>query len=92
VTGTITVANIIAGAAATQQLVAGDFFAVITAIRAGAAYANVQTTIRRVGRYAARSEPSPNNRSDRVRHPHGDPPDAGPGVEPGAVRVQGAIV
>ena len=45
VTGTITAANIIAGATATQQLVAGDFFAVITAIRAGAAYANVQMTI-----------------------------------------------
>jgi hypothetical protein len=45
VTGTITAANIIAGATATQQLVAGDFFSVITAIRAGAAYANVQTTI-----------------------------------------------
>ncbi len=44
VTGTITAANVIAGATATQQLVAGDLAAVVTAIRAGAAYANVHTT------------------------------------------------
>jgi CHRD domain len=44
VTGTITTANVIAGATATQQLVAGDIAAVIAAIRAGAAYANVHTT------------------------------------------------
>ena len=44
VSGTITAANVIAGATATQQLVAGDLAAVVTAIRAGAAYANVHTT------------------------------------------------
>jgi len=44
VSGTITPANVIAGATGTQQLVAGDLGAVITAIRAGAAYANVHTT------------------------------------------------
>jgi CHRD domain len=44
VTGTITAANVIAGATPSQQLVAGDLAAVITAIRAGAAYANVHTT------------------------------------------------
>ena len=44
VTGTITAANVIAGSTTTQQLVAGDLAAVITAIRAGAAYANVHTT------------------------------------------------
>jgi CHRD domain len=44
VTGTITTANVIAGATATQQLVAGDLAAVIAAIRSGAAYANVHTT------------------------------------------------
>jgi len=44
VSGTITAANVIAGATATQQLAAGDLAAVITAIRAGAAYANVHTT------------------------------------------------
>jgi CHRD domain len=45
VSGTITTANVIAGATATQQLAAGDLAAVIAAIRAGAAYANVHTTI-----------------------------------------------
>ena len=45
VAGTITMANVIAGATATQQLAAGDLAAVIAAIRAGAAYANVHTTI-----------------------------------------------
>src|SRR5262252_3875818 len=44
VSRTITAANVIAGSTATQQLVAGDLGAVITAIRAGAAYANVHTT------------------------------------------------
>jgi hypothetical protein len=44
VTGTITAANVIAGGTASQQLKAGDLSAVITAIRAGAAYANVHTT------------------------------------------------
>ena len=43
VTGTITAANVIAGSTA-QQLKAGDLDAVITAIRAGMAYANVHTT------------------------------------------------
>ena len=45
VTGTITAANVIAGATASQQLQAGDLAAVITAIRAGAAYANVHTNL-----------------------------------------------
>jgi CHRD domain len=45
VTGTITAANVIAGSMAPQQLEAGDLAAVITAIRAGAAYANVHTSI-----------------------------------------------
>jgi hypothetical protein len=44
VTGTITAANVIAGSTTSQQLVAGDLAAVITAIRAGSAYANVHTT------------------------------------------------
>ena len=44
VSGTITAANVIAGSTPTQQLVAGDITAVIAAIRAGAAYANVHTT------------------------------------------------
>jgi len=44
VSGTITAANVIAGSTTTQQLQAGDLSAVITAIRAGAAYANVHTT------------------------------------------------
>jgi len=47
VSGTITAANVIAGSMAPQQLSAGDFAAVVDAIRAGAAYANVH------------SEPSP---------------------------------
>ena len=45
VTGKITAANVIAGATATQQFQAGDLAAVITAIRAGAAYANVHTSL-----------------------------------------------
>jgi hypothetical protein len=45
VTGRITAANVIAGATASQQLAAGDLAAVITAIRAGAAYANVHTNL-----------------------------------------------
>jgi len=45
VTGTITPANVIAGAMAPQQLAAGDLAAVSAAIRAGAAYANVHTTV-----------------------------------------------
>jgi hypothetical protein len=44
VSGTITVANVIAGSIAPQQLAAGDLAAVVDAIRAGAAYANVHTT------------------------------------------------
>jgi hypothetical protein len=44
VTGTITSANVIAGAA-TQQLVAKDLTSVLTAIQAGAAYANVHTAV-----------------------------------------------
>jgi len=44
VSGAITAANVIAGATASQQLAAGDLAAVVTAIRAGAAYANVHTT------------------------------------------------
>jgi hypothetical protein len=45
VTGTITAANVIAGSQAPQQLAAGDLAAVVTAIRAGATYANVHTTL-----------------------------------------------
>jgi len=45
VTGTITAANVIAGATASQQLKAADLDAVIAALRAGAAYANVHTTL-----------------------------------------------
>jgi len=45
VTGTITAANVIAGATASQQLAAEDLAAVLTAIRAGAAYANVHTNV-----------------------------------------------
>jgi len=45
VSGTISAANVIAGATASQQLKAGDLSAVITAIRAGMAYANVHTTL-----------------------------------------------
>src|SRR4030095_7507767 len=44
VSGTITAANVVAGGTASQQLKAGDLAAIITAIRAGAAYANVHTT------------------------------------------------
>jgi CHRD domain-containing protein len=44
VSGEITTANVIAGATTSQQLAAGDLAAVIAAIRAGAAYANVHTT------------------------------------------------
>ena len=45
VTGRVTAANVIAGSQAPQQLNAGDFAAVVTAIRAGAAYANVHSVL-----------------------------------------------
>ena len=45
VSGTITAANVIAGNTTSQQLAAGDLAAVIAAIRAVAAYANVHTTL-----------------------------------------------
>jgi CHRD domain len=45
VTGTITAANVIAGSMPAQQLAAGDLAAVLSAIRAGAAYANVHTDL-----------------------------------------------
>ncbi|HLB77461.1 MAG TPA: CHRD domain-containing protein, partial [Candidatus Dormibacteraeota bacterium] len=44
-TGTITAADVVAGATASQQLTAGDLDAVIAAMRAGTAYANVHTTL-----------------------------------------------
>jgi hypothetical protein len=45
VSGTIQAANVIAGATASQQLAVGDLAAVVAAIRAGVAYANVHTTL-----------------------------------------------
>jgi CHRD domain len=45
VSGVITSANVIQGSMAPQQLAAGDLAAVVTAIRAGAAYANVHTQV-----------------------------------------------
>jgi CHRD domain-containing protein len=45
ITGTITTANVVAGATASQQLHAGDLGAVIDAIRAGAGYVNVHTSL-----------------------------------------------
>jgi len=45
VRGTITTANVIAGSQAGQQLTAGDLGEVIAAIRAGAAYVNVHTSL-----------------------------------------------
>jgi hypothetical protein len=45
VSGTITSATVIAGSTETQQLKAGDLGAVVAAIRGGAAYANVHTTV-----------------------------------------------
>ena len=45
VTGRITAANVIAGATTSQQLKAADLAAVIRAIRAGFAYANVHTDL-----------------------------------------------
>jgi CHRD domain len=45
VSGEITSANVIAGATESQQLAAGDLAAVVTAIEAGAAYANVHTDL-----------------------------------------------
>jgi hypothetical protein len=44
-TGTITAANVVAGATASQQLAAGELDEVIAAMRAGVAYANVHTTL-----------------------------------------------
>jgi len=45
VTGVITGANVIAGSQAGQQLAAGDIKAALTALRAGAGYANVHTNL-----------------------------------------------
>jgi hypothetical protein len=45
ITGTITAANVVAGATTSQQLMAGDLAAVIAAIRARVAYANVHTDL-----------------------------------------------
>jgi len=45
VAGTIRSASVIPGGTASQQLQAGDLAAVITAIHAGAAYANVHTSL-----------------------------------------------
>ncbi len=45
ITGTITAADVVAGAMASQQLGAGELGEVIAAIRAGAAYANVHTDL-----------------------------------------------
>jgi hypothetical protein len=45
VSGVITSANVIAGSMETQQLKPGDLAAVVAAIRGGAAYANVHTTV-----------------------------------------------
>ena len=44
VTGTITAANVVTAATASQQIVAGELAEVIAAIRAGVAYANVHAT------------------------------------------------
>jgi hypothetical protein len=44
VTGTITAANVISAATASQQITAGELAEVIAAIRAGVAYANVHAT------------------------------------------------
>jgi hypothetical protein len=45
VSGIVTAQNVIAGSTASQQLAAGDIKSAITAIRAGAAYANVHTSL-----------------------------------------------
>lgn len=45
ISGTISAANVVAGATASQQLAAGELAEVIAAIRAGAAYVNVHTNL-----------------------------------------------
>src|SRR5215510_5523987 len=45
VAGELTGANVIAGAKASQQLAAGDLAAVLTAMRTGAAYADIHTQL-----------------------------------------------
>ncbi len=62
IAGTITPANVIAGATASQQLHAGDLDAVIDAIRAGAAYVNVHTTLSPGGEIRGQLRASRNNR------------------------------
>ena len=44
-TGTITAANVVAGATASQQLAAGELAEVIAAMRAGTVYVNVHTNL-----------------------------------------------
>ena len=45
ISGTITAANVVAGATASQQLAAGELAEVIAAMRAGATYANIHTNL-----------------------------------------------
>ena len=74
VSGTITSANVIAGSTTTQQLAAGDLTAVITAIQAGAAYANVHTMVSPGGEIRGQirtiSKLSPSEQMSRSRAGH----------------------
>jgi len=74
VSGTITSANVIAGSTTTQQLAAGDLTAVLTAIQAGAAYANVHTTVSPGGEIRGQirtiSKLSPSEQMSRSRAGH----------------------
>jgi len=74
VSGTITSANVIAGSTTTQQLAAGDLTAVLTAIQAGAAYANVHTAVSPGGEIRGQirtiSKLSPSDQMSRSRAGH----------------------
>jgi len=70
VTGHITAANVIAGATASQQLKAGDLAAVIEAIRAGFAYANVHTDLSPGGEIRGQVEDRDSDRDDKRDDDH----------------------
>ncbi len=65
VTGTITSANVVAGATASQQISAGELAEVIAGIRAGTAYANVHATpLNPGGEIRGQIKDKGNNRED----------------------------
>jgi len=71
VTGTITAANVVTAATASQQIVAGELDEVIAAIRAGVAYVNVHATpLNPGGEIRGQIRGSEKRDEDRDEHGH----------------------